>query len=326
MLQLHPSLRCNLSCQHCYSSSGPAHQQHLELGPLERLIEEAAELEYSILGVSGGEPLLYPHLPALLKAAKRRGMTTTVTTNGVLLTESRLEALQGLVDVLAISLDGVPASHARMRNDPHAFARMASHLPALAASGIRFGFVFTLTQANVHELEWVVNFAANAGAALVQVHPLEAEGQALHGLPSLTPDGQELAFAVLESLRLQSSSTAFLQLDVISRADLLHSPERFLSLDAVPSAPLGRWLTPLVLEADGTLVPITYGFPRPYAIGNIHHASLRDCQQSWDPQPLLSLARRTRERALQALQASDHALINWYGEIVQCARDERLAR
>ncbi len=291
------------------------------MGPILQLIEAAADLDYSVLGVSGGEPLLYPHLAQILGVAKQRGMTTTVTTNGVLLAENRLEQLHGLVDVLAISLDGIPASHARMRNDPQAFGRMASRLPALAASGIRFGFVFTLTQANVQELEWVVDFAVNAGASLVQVHPLEPEGNALAGLTSLAPDGEELAFALIECLRLQGSSPAYIQLDVTSHADLRQNPERFLSLEAVPPEPLGRWLTPLVLEADGTLVPVTYGFPRSYAIGNIHQGTLMEWQRRWDPEPLLTLARRTRQRALEAMEAGDQALINWYGAIVQGARE-----
>lgn len=70
---------------------------------------------------------------------------------------------------------------------------------------------------------------------------------------------------------------AFMRLDVVfSRADLLHVPERCLSLEEVPSKPLGRWLTPLVLEAVGTLIPVTYGFPPPYALGNVHHGSLME--------------------------------------------------
>lgn len=323
VLQIHPSLRCNLSCLHCYSSSGPTGDPGLATDLIRRLIEEACDLDYSVLGISGGEPLLYSGLADILRHAKEHGMTTTVTTNGVLLTESRLRDLQGLVDVLAISLDGIPSSHARMRGDEQAFPRMAARLPALAASGINFGFVFTLTQANVHELEWAVNFASHTGASLVQVHPLEAEGKALDGLSSLAPDGQELAFAVLESLRLRTSSSAFIQVDVTSAADLLQHPERFLCLESKPEQPLGRWLTPLVLEADGTLVPVTYGFPRAFAIGNLHHGSLATLLRDWNPEPLLALARRTRKRALQTLQASDAPLLNWYQAIVDCAREER---
>lgn len=322
ILQIHPSLKCNLSCLHCYSSSGPDGSEGLDVEPITQLIEDAADLSYSVLGVSGGEPLLYADLPKILGTAKRRDMTTTVTTNGVLLTEARLDALMGLVDVIAISLDGMPSSHTRMRGDPQAFERMASRLPALARSGISFGFVFTLTQSNVHELEWVVEFANQAGASLVQVHPLEAEGNALTGLGSQTPDSQELVFAAIEALRLQSSSSAFIQLDVTTHRDLAHCPERFLCLEDAPDEPLGRWLTPLVLEPDGMLVPITFGFPRAYAIGNILSNSLLELQRFWSPDSLLALARQTHQQALQQMQSRDLSVMNWYQEIVACARAE----
>lgn len=72
----------------------------------------------------------------------------------------------------------------------------------------------------------------------------------------------------------------------------------------MPDQLLGRWLTPLVLEADGTLAPITYGFPRAYALGNLHNASLGELLRHWNPEPLLALARRTREQALEGQPAA----------------------
>jgi MoaA/NifB/PqqE/SkfB family radical SAM enzyme len=57
-------------------------------------------------------------------------MRTAVTTNGLLLTERRLSELVGLVDVLAISLDGRPETHDWMRGDRRAFGQMSSRLPA----------------------------------------------------------------------------------------------------------------------------------------------------------------------------------------------------
>jgi MoaA/NifB/PqqE/SkfB family radical SAM enzyme len=53
---------------------------------------------YSAVGISGGEPLLYKPLHELLEHGHQSGMKTTVTSNGMLLTEKRLEALRGVVD------------------------------------------------------------------------------------------------------------------------------------------------------------------------------------------------------------------------------------
>lgn len=95
----------------------------------------------------------------------------------------------------------------------------------------------------------------------------------------------------------------------------------FLCLEDAPDEPLGRWLTPLVLEPDGMLVPITYGVPRTYAIGNILSNSLLELQRVWSPDSLLTLARLTHQQGLQKMQSCDLSVINWYQDIVSWARE-----
>src|SRR5215208_1447118 len=159
ILQIHPTRRCNLRCMHCYSSSGPEERAELDLTLLREAVTDASNEGYTVAGISGGEPLLYKPLSQLLQHARERGMITTVTSNGMLLDERRLQALHGVVDLLAISLDGVPASHNRNRASERAFETMASRLEGVRNSEIPFGFIFTLTLHNLHELDWVANFA-----------------------------------------------------------------------------------------------------------------------------------------------------------------------
>jgi MoaA/NifB/PqqE/SkfB family radical SAM enzyme len=188
VLQIHPTRRCNLRCLHCYSSSGPEESSELSLTLLCNALTDASKEKYTVAGISGGEPLLYKPLRELLEHAHQCGMITTVTSNGMLLTERRLETLRGVVDLLAISLDGGPASHNRMRASERAFEMMAARLDGVRRSGIPFGFIFTLTQHNLHELDWVANFALEQGAKLLQIHPLEEVGRANTFLPGVRPD------------------------------------------------------------------------------------------------------------------------------------------
>ncbi|MFG2907767.1 radical SAM protein [Kitasatospora sp. NPDC048286] len=129
VLRVHPTRRRNLRCLHYYSSSGPHVAETTGPPVLQQAVADAAVLGYDVLGVSGGEPMLYRPLDDLLRTARSHGMRTTVTSNGMLLTGRRLSELAGLVDVLAISLDGVPDSHVRMRQDPRSFAVMERRLP-----------------------------------------------------------------------------------------------------------------------------------------------------------------------------------------------------
>jgi MoaA/NifB/PqqE/SkfB family radical SAM enzyme len=318
ILQLHPTRRCNLHCRHCYSESGPRVDAATPLPVLQRVVADAAVLGYTVVGISGGEPMLYKPLPELLRTAKQHGMSTTVTSNGILLTQRNLAALAGLVDVLAISLDGVPASHDRMRGDSRAFRTLHSRMQAVRASGIPFGFITTLTMHNVDELDFVVRYAAAQGASLVQVHPLELVGAAINNLTDAIPDSEESAFALLEGARLSRAYSIPVQVDLVRQADLHTHPAQFLAVRPDPSYALGQWLTPLVVETDGTVVPMTYGFPRRYALGNATSDALTRLAASWNPGPLLTLCARVADDLMNR-RAS---FFNWYDELCTAARTD----
>jgi hypothetical protein len=49
---------------------------------------------------------------------------------------------------------------------------MRTRLPLLRASGLPFGFVFTLTADNLADVPWAAELAVQEGACLLQVHPL----------------------------------------------------------------------------------------------------------------------------------------------------------
>ena len=266
---------------------------------------------------------MYSGLATMLRTARAHGMTATVTTNGTVLTERRLAQVQGLVDLIAISLDGVPSSHNQMRGSPHAFESMSARLDLLRRAQIPFGFIFTLTLHNVHELAWVVDFADAQGAKLLQVHPLEETGRAASTLVGSRPDAVECGYAFLEVIQLQEKvgRRVKIQLDLTTGTRMVCERDSASSADAADGS-LGSFsdlLSPLVIEADGMAVPLTYGFPRSYALGNIHR------------EPLLALAPqwlRTSARSFQ--QVCDRvqrrlgnrkriAMINWYEMVAAAA-------
>ncbi|HEY0783622.1 MAG TPA: radical SAM protein [Thermoanaerobaculia bacterium] len=285
IFQVHPTRLCNLRCLHCYSASGPEERGELSIALLRDAVSDAAAQGYGVMSVSGGEPLLYRPLRELLDHAHACGMVTTVTSNGMLLDDHRLETLRGAVDLLALSLDGVPESHDRMRADRRAFSTLASRLPGIRSSGIPFGFIFTLTQHNLHELEWVAQFALASGARLLQIHPLEKAGRAAQELDAERPDGIESAYALLLACRLQEElgDRLHVQLDLVSRGGLASDPDHYSAgtTTAAPDAPLADLVSVLVVEADGSVVPLEHGFAPDLRLGNLHQARLRDLVAPW---------------------------------------------
>jgi MoaA/NifB/PqqE/SkfB family radical SAM enzyme len=287
-------------------------------------IGDAARLGYSTLAVSGGEPFLYAPLGATLAVARAHGMTTTLTTNGTILTEPRVAQVAGRVDLVAVSLDGVPASHDRMRASPRAFALMAARLDLLRRARIPFGFIFTLTLHNVHELEWVARFAAEQGARLLQIHPLEETGRAVSALAGSAPDAVEGAYAFLESLRLQEKGrqrSPRIQLDLVNGVMVAGDPDAVLS----EPAPAGEdrlfadLLSPLVIEADGSAVPLSYGFSRRFALGNIHAAPLHRLAAHWRARRYPAFRRLCRRVYRQMVGGECQAMVNWYELVSRAA-------
>lgn len=323
VLQVHPTRRCNLRCLHCYSSSGPSEREEVAAGILIAALGDAAAEGYNVAGFSGGEPLLYRRLRDLCAAAQAHGMRTTVTSNGMLLDGRRLERLRGVVDLLAISLDGPPESHNRLRASDLAFAVMASRLASVRASGIPFGFIFTLTRQNAHEVEWVAGFAREQGARLLQIHPLENVGRAAAELPGEEPDAFESAYAyvVAERLRKTAGHDLYLQLDLSHRAALRAHPDLVVAAETPAGGPLAAILSPLVIESDGSVVPIQHGFARRFALGNLHDAPLHALSSAWRRERYPAFRRLCLE-AFAACSAPDAPLFaNWYDLIGRRAEE-----
>jgi MoaA/NifB/PqqE/SkfB family radical SAM enzyme len=259
---------------------------------------------------------MYEELRQLLDHAHACEMVTTVTTNGTLLDARRLDVLRGGADLVAISLDGVPESHNEIRASPRAFDRMRSHLDAVRETGIPFGFIFTLTQYNVNELQWVADFAVREGAKLLQVHPLDDVGRARVKMPGAGPDELESACAFVEVARLQEElgEQIVVHVDLIDRDFLREHPERVFADEAEETSalPFSEVVSPLVIEADGTVVPIQHGFAREFALGSLHAAPLREMMASWRAERLTPFRELCRRVYSETTRPTELPFFNWY--------------
>lgn len=107
--------RCNLSCPHCLAGNLDLYSDEVDTGAGLRFVDCFAECGVTRVVFTGGEPLLRHDLFELLARAKRRGISTQITTNGLGLTSDRLNTLRAVVDVLRVSVDGFRETHNRLR-------------------------------------------------------------------------------------------------------------------------------------------------------------------------------------------------------------------
>jgi len=161
--------RCNLSCTHCYSSSGPGRTAEGELTTAEAfgLIDNLAAMGVPLILFTGGEPLMRADLFALAAHARSRGLKMALSTNGTLITPDIARRIkESGIEYAGISLDGARAeTHDRFRNSPGAFDQTIRAFPACKEAGLRCGVRVTITKENCHELEALVDLSISLGAS-----------------------------------------------------------------------------------------------------------------------------------------------------------------
>jgi len=144
---------CNLRCKMCHYaySDSPGYQ-------LNQTGQMAPELFYKILGeltghpivsFTGGEPLLHPHISNFITATNKKGLLTTLTTNGWLLTKQAKALCQAGLDVLIVSVDGPETVHNMIRGGK-SFARLAAGLEAVRCQERRPLLIINMTISNLN--------------------------------------------------------------------------------------------------------------------------------------------------------------------------------
>jgi MoaA/NifB/PqqE/SkfB family radical SAM enzyme len=286
-------------------------------------VSDAASLGYNVLSVSGGEPLLYSHLESICSRAHRHGMITTLVTNGTIITERKMHDLRYLVDMIAVSLDGTPERHNRLRGSDRAFHRMEARLNLVRQAGIPFAFVFTLTNENLPDLEWVADFAVHQGATMLQVHPLDESGRACDEMPGQVLADQQTgtAWMVVECLREIFRGKLMIHFDALNRYQLPVKPDAvadWLRDFENGRRSLGEILSPLVIEDDGSVVPLRYGFPKSFALGSLHTHTLSQLAEVWKHRHAADFC-RLYTNALRQVRDSDRMFANLYETLSQGA-------
>jgi Fe-coproporphyrin III synthase len=321
VIQVHPTLLCNLRCRHCYSSSGPELRGALNAADLLPFLAWARGQGYETVSFSGGEPLAYPDLVPLARSLKGFGYRLALTTNGLLLDEPRLEALAGLLDLMALSVDGPPELHDEIRARRGAFERTAAALARVRAAGQAFGLIHTVTRQSLPHLPWLADFALEQGAGLLQLHPLAGVGRG-HGMAASHGLDQEhcsrlYLLARLIGARLEPEVRV--QLDLAPRDAVLarRTSYRLLgwvaSAGAAGTAALSDLVNPLIVRADGRVTGFDYGLAETHPIARLGAGWESDVERFFRT-GAATLGAHLAER-FAALERRPERFVDWYAHL-----------
>ncbi|MEO8367972.1 MAG: hypothetical protein ABI806_02075 [Candidatus Solibacter sp.] len=269
ILEVHP---CHEPRHHPSTSSCLEERNELGIPLLLRAVRDASELGYNFLSVGGAEPLRYPSLAALCREAHQRGMLTSTLTRSAMLTGPQLEWLRFSIDLLGVEVTG-RSIVSRRRGTKNAQS-LENRLECIRLSGIPFAIVFPLTADSLADLEWAAEYATAQGAAILQVRPAS----------ELSDEQMATAWMMVECLSELQRGKLVIHFDAVNRYNLPTEPDDLASWkhDVEREARyLGEVLSPLVLESDGTVSPLRHGFPRRFALGNVHEERITVMAARW---------------------------------------------
>jgi MoaA/NifB/PqqE/SkfB family radical SAM enzyme len=273
ILEVHPAPWSNLR-NRCQSSSILEERNDLGLPLLLHAVADAANLGYNFLNVSGEEPLRYPWLAALCREAHKHGMLTSMISRSMALTRPQLEWLRFSIDLLGVEIDGKDTVRNRRARSARGVQTTEQRLAVVRESGIPFALVFSLTSTSLADLEGAAEFAEAQGAAMLQVRPTG----------ELTDEQMATAWMMVECLSDLQRGKLVIHLDAVNRYSLPTEPGDLSSWkqDLEREARyLGEIVSPLVIEDDGTVTPLRYGFPRRFAFGNLKNEALPKMTERW---------------------------------------------
>lgn len=179
-LRIRVTDQCNMRCRHC---ARPAPRQgalfdFARFGP--QLLEDLQTLRTGEVVITGGEPTLEMDLTcAIATRLMDAGIASILFTNLYAVTRGELQRLlEAGVFTMHVSIDGMAATHDRIRGRPGAFVRTLANMRTAAEMGFQVVARMTLMQQNVDEVEQVADAVRDAGAPFFKIRPVVPSGRA----------------------------------------------------------------------------------------------------------------------------------------------------
>jgi radical SAM protein with 4Fe4S-binding SPASM domain len=290
------TLACDLACQHCGSRAGRRRRDELNTAEALDLVDQIAELGARSVGLIGGEAYLRKDWIKIIAAVRAAGMECDLQTGGRNLTDERVaRAVEAGLTGVGISIDGIGATHDRLRGVPGSFEMAIAAMNRVRAHGIEVGVNTQINRETLNQLPALMDIIINAGAHNWQLAITTAMGNAadhpelllqpwemldvLPLLAKLAVDGRK------RGLFLQpASNIGYFGPHESSLRNVMNEDIHFHGCNAGD--------TVMGIEADGTIKSCP-GLPSPYAGGNIRDRRLRDIWEN--AEPLAFNRRRTVE-------------------------------
>lgn len=143
-----PTSSCNLKCKGCWAGAYEKHHS-LSFEEVDRIVDEAKDLGMYFIVMSGGEPLMWKHLPELCR--KHYDVAFMIYTNGTLINKDTAQWMREVGNITpAISIEGGRET-TDLRRGEGVYDKIMAGMDHLQENGVAFGFSITITSENADE-------------------------------------------------------------------------------------------------------------------------------------------------------------------------------
>jgi radical SAM protein with 4Fe4S-binding SPASM domain len=292
------TLACDLACRHCGSRAGKARPDELDTEECLDLVRQMAALGVREVSLIGGEAYLRDDWVKVIEEITRTGMAANLTTGGRGMTKERARAAYaaGLRDA-SVSLDGLEATHDRLRNVAGSFRAALAAMENLREAGVRVNNNTQINRLTLPDLPELLEVMIANGSHAWQLQLTVPMGRAVDE-PDVLLQPYDLLelFPLLPRLKARADEAGVF----VWRGNSLgyFGPYESLIASWMPDGHgrgCGAGQTLLGIEADGTIKGCPSLPTKDWASGNVRDASLRDIWERGGP------IRYTRDRTVNDL-------------------------
>jgi len=258
--------RCNLRCKHCYNDSGTKRDDELTFEEIKKMVDTFADIGVLNMVLSGGEPLLHPHIFDIIEYIRSKPMSCIIFTNGTLITKEVAKRFKELsILSVAISIDGAtPETNDSFRGIPKSFEKTAKAIEILKEAEIPVRVNVCLHKGILDEFDDLLNLFRKWEITDYSIWPVSYTGRLEEPDFIITPEEYK---KVLKQLKEYESTEGV-------KNELPYVPQRINC---------GTGMSSLTIRSNGAIT-LCSPFPYEISLGNIRKDSITEI---WDNSELL---------------------------------------
>jgi Fe-coproporphyrin III synthase len=272
---------CGLKCKHCYVGETKKAENELNTLQAQTLISKIGDMGIPLLFMTGGEPLLRKDTFDLLSSCKDYGITTVLSSNGLLIDGEKARKLkENDVHFLAVSVYGPPAKHDEIVGIEGSYNKLMKNVQECINQEINICFKTVVSSYTYDNIPYIVDKGIELGVKSFYFCDLLETGRAKSAHSWRVPQDkwQTLADYLFSKVIVDGEaeidlggcpSMASLAIEYFKeKKNVDHAIKRLESLSACP---IGRG--PIGISAKGDILPCI--FMQNFSIGNILKDDLR---------------------------------------------------